>query len=101
VNEVFIRRKEMGAPRSVVFSQDPGQTFLLVGSNGEIVVLDRKTLEIVSSFGGRGNKPGQFLSVPGTPDPHVIATDSKGNIYTAGGQGRAQKFVFKGLSSSL
>ena len=69
VNEVFIRRKEMGAPRSAVFSPDQEQKYLYVGSNAEVLVLDRKTLEILGSFGSAGNKPGQFSSVPGTPDP--------------------------------
>jgi DNA-binding beta-propeller fold protein YncE len=100
VTEVFIKRKEMGAPRGLGFSSDPGQQFLYVGSTAEVVILDRKTLEIVSTFGRQGSKPGEFLSAVGTPDPHYVATDSKGNIYTAGGYGRVQKFIFKGLSSS-
>ena len=96
VNEVFVRRREMGTPRGLAFSIDPEQKFLFVGSNHEVVILDRSTLEVVGAFGSMGPKLGQFTSVPGTPDPHYIAADSKGNIYTAGGS-RVQKFVYKGL----
>ena len=60
--------------------------------NGRIHVLDRKTLELLDSFGERGVEPGELGGV------HHIATDSQGNLYTAEVQDgrRVQKFVFTG-----
>jgi hypothetical protein len=59
----------------------------------KVYIIDRKKLEILTSFGDGGRQPGQFYGV------HSIATDSKGNIYTTEtyeGK-RVQKFVYKGL----
>ena len=57
--------------------------------NSKIVVLDRKTLQTVDSFGMPGREPGQFGTL------HHMAVDSKGNIYTAeiGRNRRIQRFV--------
>jgi sugar lactone lactonase YvrE len=79
----------------VAFSRDPQQRYLYVtdGMNNRVYVLRRDTLELLTSFGDGGRQPGQFFGV------HSIATDSKGNIYTAEtweGK-RLQKFVFKGV----
>ena len=55
-------------------------------------MLDRQTLDVLTSFGAGGRQPGQFFAV------HSIATDSKGNIFTTevdNGK-RAQKFLFRG-----
>ena len=60
----------------------------------KIYIIERETLEILTSFGDGGRNPGQFFAV------HSIATDSKGNIYTVEtyeGK-RLQKFVFKGMA---
>jgi hypothetical protein len=80
------------------FSPDPGQKYpyVLDRIQQKIVILDRKTLTILGSFGGGpGSEPGQFYVL------HDIAADSKGNIYTAevndDGNRRAQKFTFKGM----
>jgi len=54
--------------------------------------MERKTLEVLTTFGDGGRQPGQFFGV------HSIATDSRGNIYTTEtyeGK-RVQKFLFKG-----
>ena len=48
----------------------------------EVGILDRQTLER-----------------SGTSDPHYVASDSKGNLYTAGGF-RVQKCVYKGTGES-
>jgi DNA-binding beta-propeller fold protein YncE len=80
---------------SIGFSGDPGQRFLYIGSRtpAQIWVYDRKTMTPVYAFGRSGIGPGEFLAF------HELATDSKGNIYTADLEGhRAEKFVFKGLS---
>jgi hypothetical protein len=89
---------------SVTFSRDPQQRFMYLGdrSEGHVIVLDRKTLEILYSFGKLGMEPGNFNIM------HHMTTDSKGNLYTtevndnfARGEccRRVQKFVYKGLSS--
>jgi DNA-binding beta-propeller fold protein YncE len=76
--------------RDLAFSPDPQQQFLYVGGGSEIVVLDRKTLEIVESIKGEGVLGGG----------HQMAADSKGNIYTAQTTRGLQKLAFKGMSSS-
>jgi sugar lactone lactonase YvrE len=98
VKEGFVEKNTLGdgSTFDVALSRDPEQKFLYVadGSNMKIHILDRGTLEILTSFGDGGRQPGQFYA------PHSIATDSKGNIYTTEtyrGQ-RIQKFVFKGLA---
>jgi DNA-binding beta-propeller fold protein YncE len=82
------------------FSPDSQQRFLYVidRSKQQIIVLNRKTLEILGSFGRVGEAPGEFYVL------HDIAVDKEGNIYTAevnddGGR-RAQKLQFKGMSSA-
>ena len=63
------------------------------GANEKIWVLDRNSLEILTTFGDGGRQPGQFYAV------HSIAADSKGNLYTTEtyrGQ-RVQRFMYKGL----
>jgi DNA-binding beta-propeller fold protein YncE len=83
---------------SVAFSSDVSQRFLYVASRspGRIWVLDRKTLEPITSFGRPGVAPGEFYVL------HQMTTDSKGNLYTAEVEDgrRAQRFVFKGLAST-
>ena len=63
------------------------------GKNQKVYVLDRASLEILTSFGDGGRQPGQFFAV------HSIATDSKGNLFTTETyEGRRlQKFVYRGL----
>jgi DNA-binding beta-propeller fold protein YncE len=83
----------------LTFSGDPEQRFLYVidRSRQKIVVLDRKSLEALGTFGGGpGDAPGQFYVL------HGITSDSRGNVYTAevnnGGNRRAQKFVLTGTT---
>ena len=97
VKEAFIAKntKSSGSVWDVAFSRDPQQRYLYVadGINNRVYVLDRNTLEVLTSFGDGGRQPGQFYGV------HSIAVDSKGNIYTTEtweGK-RLQKFVFKGV----
>ena len=64
------------------------------GENDRVHIIDRDSLEVLTSFGESGRQPGEFYGV------HSIATDSKGNIFTTEtyrGQ-RVQKFVYKGLA---
>ncbi len=84
-----------GAVWDVAFSKDPQQKFMYIpdGANEKVRVVNRETLEVITTFGDGGRQPGQFYAV------HSIATDSKGNVYTTEtyrGQ-RVQKFEYKGL----
>ncbi|MEX0976658.1 MAG: hypothetical protein WDZ50_06140 [Woeseia sp.] len=85
-----------GAVWDISFSHDPEQRFIYLadGKNMKIHIMERESLEILTSFGDGGRNPGQFFAV------HNIATDSKGNIYTTEtyeGK-RLQKFVYKGMA---
>jgi DNA-binding beta-propeller fold protein YncE len=101
VREAFVAR-DTGTPVGTVIdlavSPDPAQWFLYVASGDErIRILNRDSLQTVGRIGRLGYYPGQFHHL------HVIAVDSKGNIYagdaTAVGR-RVQKFLFKGFSST-
>ena len=84
VAQVFIGR-DCKAPEcgngttaaSTAFSTDPEQRFLYVGnrSQAKVMVLNRRTLEILDAFGQWGSAPGEFGTL------HHMATDSKGNLY--------------------
>ena len=84
---------------TLAFSPDPEQRFMYVADygNSHIVVVNRKTLDVVGSFGGRSERPGDFRGL------HALASDSKGNLYTAETQprlvgSRVQRFVLGGIS---
>jgi len=86
-----------GSVWDIAFSRDAAQKYLYLadGKNERVYIMDRQSLEILTSFGDGGRQPGQFFAV------HSIATDSKGNIYTTEtyeGK-RLQKFAYKGLGS--
>jgi DNA-binding beta-propeller fold protein YncE len=92
-----LARAGMTASRTA-FSPDKDQKFLYVIDRikHKIVILDRKTLDLLGEFGdGVGSEPGQFYVL------HDIAADSKGNIYTAevndDGNRRSQKFTYTGM----
>lgn len=91
--EIFIARKTklLGTSFSIGFSPDAQQQHLYLADagNGRVRIFDRKSLEEVGGFGRIGHYAGQFVFL------HVVALDSKGNVYTAevGGGRRVQKFV--------
>lgn len=98
VREVFIARQTLGSGSvwDVGFSTDPEQTYLIVpdGTNQELRILKRDTLEVVSGFGRAGRWAGQFYGA------HNLAIDSRGHLYvgeTYEGK-RLQKFVYQGLA---
>jgi len=99
VKEVIIAPKTRGdgSTWDVAFSRDPQQKYMYVadGKNERIYILDRQSLDVLTSFGDGGRQPGQFFAV------HSIATDSKGNIFTTETyEGRRlQKFVYKGIGA--
>ena len=76
--------------RNLALSPDPAQQFLYVGGGKDIVVVDRKSLEIVGSIEGPGVLGGG----------HQIGTDKKGNIYVAATVRGLQKLVYKGMSGA-
>jgi len=83
-----------GAVWDVAFSKDAQQRFMYVvdGHDEKIWILDRKSMEVLGSFGQGGKQPGMFYAV------HSIDVDSKGNIYTPetyDGR-RLQRFLYKG-----
>ena len=84
-----------GSVWDIAFSKDPEQKYIFMadGVNEQVVVIDRKELKPLTTFGDGGNHPGEFHGV------HSIATDSKGNIFTTETyEGRrVQKFVYKGM----
>jgi len=100
VTQVFINRAgpSNSSAAGLGFSPDAQQRFLYVADlgNSHILVLDRKSLQVLYQFGSRGTKPGDFQT------PHHLAVDSKGNLYTAevNPGNRAQKFLYKGMSAT-
>jgi hypothetical protein len=101
LNQIFINRSSPGAGSvsGLAFSPDKAQRFLYVSDfgNSHVVVVDRRELKVLYQFGKRAATPGDFRGI------HHIAVDSKGNLYTAevAPGGRAQRFLYKGLSSTL
>ena len=85
-----------GSVWDIAFSKDPQQKYIFMadGVNEKVKIIDRQTLQELTSFGDGGRQPGQFYGV------HSIAIDSKGNLYTTEtyeGK-RLQKFVNKGMA---
>ena len=90
--------KGAGSVWDLAFSRDNQQRYIYVadGQNMKVRILDRQTLDEISTVGTGGRYPGQFFAV------HSIATDSKGNVYTVEtyeGK-RLQKFTFKGVGAT-
>lgn len=99
VKEGFVARKTLhgsGTTCDLAMSPDKEQKFLYVTDPGNhhVWILNRDTLEVVGDFGRLGHQTGQFYHL------HVLAVDTKGNIYTGENTGkRVQKWLFKGFSS--
>ena len=80
-----------GATGGVAFSPDKAQKYLLISdlTNNHIWFLNREDGKIVGRYSSMGESGGQFFGL------HMIATDSRGYIYTGevfAGQ-RVQRFV--------
>jgi hypothetical protein len=97
VREVVIAKETFGSGSvwDVGFSTDAQQQFLFIndGTNQLVYVLDRDTLEIVSTFGGAGHWAGQFYGA------HNLAVNAKGDLFiteTYEGK-RVQRFAYTGL----
>ena len=99
VKEGFIAKQTLGSGSvwDIAFSRDPQQQFIYLadGSNHNVRILSRDTLEELATIGTGGRLPGQFYG------PHNVITDSDGNLYVAETFGaRIQKFVYQGLGPS-
>jgi len=99
VKEAFYEKQTLGSGSAwdIAFSKDQQQKYIYLadGENDRVHIIDRQSLEVLTTFGEGGRQPGEFYGV------HSIATDSKGNIYTTEtyrGQ-RVQKFVYKGIAA--
>ena len=93
VQEAFIAKETFGSGSvwDIGFSVDPQQQFAFVvdGTNQQVYVLDRKSLKVLSTFGGAGHWAGQFYGA------HNLAVNSRGDLFiteTYEGK-RVQKFV--------
>jgi sugar lactone lactonase YvrE len=80
-----------GSTGGVMFSPDKEQRFLYISdlTNNHIWFLNREDGKVISTLGSMGENAGQFYGL------HMIAVDTKGNIYTGevfGGE-RVQRFV--------
>src|SRR5438874_9394743 len=98
VKEAFIEKETRGSGSTwdITFSKDAQQKYIYLadGENDRVHIIDRDSLQVLTTFGEGGRQPGMFYGV------HSIATDSKGNIYTTEtyrGQ-RVQRFLYKGLA---
>ena len=96
MKEQFIARDTLGSGSvwDIAFSTDTAQTHLIVidGTNQQVYIVDRQTLQVVSAFGHAGHWAGQFYGA------HNLAADSSGNLFigeTYEGK-RVQKFVHRG-----
>lgn len=101
VKEAFVAKSTLGSGSvwDIAFSNDAEQRFLVVpdGTNQQIRILRRETLEVLSAFGRAGHWAGQFYG------SHNIAADSKGNLYiteTYEGK-RVQKFIYRGMGAPV
>ncbi len=83
-------RTDVPFARDLALSPDREQQFLYVGAGKSIMVLDRKSLEVLGNIQPTGILGGG----------HLIATDSKGNIYIAQTTQGLQKLAFKGMTTA-
>ncbi|HVZ17818.1 MAG TPA: hypothetical protein VG897_11915 [Terriglobales bacterium] len=80
-----------GSTGGVMFSPDKAQKTLYISdlTNNHVWFLDREDGKVIGQLGSMGENGGQFFGL------HMIATDSKGNLYTGevfAGQ-RVQRFL--------
>src|SRR5687767_10002779 len=99
VKEAFFDKETLrsGSVWDMTFSRDPQETYIYMvdGVNEKVRVLNRSTLEVLTTFGDGGRQPGQFFGV------HNVATDSQGNVYTTETYtgARVQRFLYKRIGA--
>jgi len=84
-----IVRRDTPFARNLALSPDPGQQFLYVGGGAGIMVLDRLSLDVLTTI----------ETTVGTG--HQIQTDSQGNLYIAATGVGFQRLIFTGLSLTV
>lgn len=87
-----VTRYDAPFARNLAFSSDPNQTYLYVGYGKGIGVFDRKTLAYVTT-----------IAPPGIlGNGHLIDTDSNGNIYITGANGKIQmqRLLYRGMGQA-
>ena len=82
-----------GSTGGVMFSNDKAQKFLYISdlTNNHVWFLNREDGKVVGTLGSMGENSGSFFGL------HMIATDSKGNLYTGevfAGE-RVQRFLLQ------
>jgi DNA-binding beta-propeller fold protein YncE len=97
VGEIPVAPQSIGGTSGTVnFSTDAKQSCMYVADlvNDVIYVLNRQNLTELTRIGGGGRQAGQFHW------PHVVATDSDGNMYVGevDGAARTQKFLRYGAT---
>jgi Lactonase, 7-bladed beta-propeller len=106
VTQTFLNGGGPSNPSGLAFSADPEQRFMYVAENetDHLVVVERKTLEVLYQFGKKSAIPGSRTQVTVTAPGefqgiHYLAVDSKGNLYTSDvdSGNRVQRWMFKGL----
>jgi hypothetical protein len=101
ISQIFINRAgpASGSASGLALSPDKGQQFLYIADygNSRVVIVDRLKREVLYQFGTRAATPGNFQGI------HHLSLDSKSTLYTAevAPGARAQRFIFKGMSSTL
>ncbi len=82
---------DRGSTGGIAFSADKQQRYLVISdiTNSHVWFLNREDGKVVAEFGGMGQNGGQFYGL------HMIAVDSKNNIYTGEvwTNERVQRFV--------
>jgi DNA-binding beta-propeller fold protein YncE len=100
VREAFYEPETLGdgSTWDIAFSPDAEQSFIYIadGKNARIRIVNRQTMEEVSTIGTGGRYAGMFQAV------HSVDTDSQGNLYaTETYEGRRlHKFIYKGIGDA-
>jgi DNA-binding beta-propeller fold protein YncE len=106
VTQKFLNGSGPSNPSGLALSADPEQRFMYVAENetDHLVVVDRKSLDVLYQFGKKSAIPGSRTSFTATSPGefqgiHYLAVDSKGNLFTSDvdSGNRVQRWMFKGL----
>ena len=95
IKEFFLATETLnrGSAGGIAFSADMQQRYMFISdiSNNTIWILNREDGKLLGRIGSAGDNGGQFHGL------HMIATDSRGNIYTGEVQAgeRVQRFVLQ------
>jgi hypothetical protein len=95
LKEFFVATETLnrGSAGGIAFSGDPQQRYMFISdiSNNTIWILNREDGKLLGRIGSAGDNGGQFHGL------HMIATDSRGNIYTGEVQAgeRVQRFLLQ------